>query len=34
MAEGIPQLSLDFHPTVPVTVPFAAPHLSSDGGAR
>ena len=32
MAEGIPQLALAFHPTVPLMVTFAAPHLSSDGG--
>jgi len=32
MAEGIPQLSLDFHPTVPLTVTFDAPPISSDGG--
>jgi hypothetical protein len=33
MAECITQLSLDFHPTVPLTVAFDAPHISSDGGA-
>jgi len=33
MAEGIAQLALDFHPTLPVTVAFDAPHISSDGGA-
>jgi hypothetical protein len=33
MAEGITQLSLDFHPTVPLKVAFDAPHISSDGGA-
>ena len=32
MAECIPQLSLNFHPTVPLTVSFDAPHISSDGG--
>jgi hypothetical protein len=32
MAECITQLSLDFHPTVPLTVAFDAPHISSDGG--
>ena len=32
MAECIPQLSLDFHPTVPLMVTFDAPHISSDGG--
>jgi Transposase DDE domain group 1 len=32
MAEGIAQLSLDFHPTVPITVAFDAPQISSDGG--
>jgi hypothetical protein len=32
MAECIPRLSLDFHPTVPLMVTFAAPHISSDGG--
>jgi DDE family transposase len=33
MAECITQLALDFHPTVPLTVAFDAPHISSDGGA-
>jgi len=33
MAECITQLSLDFHPTVSLTVTFDAPHISSDGGA-
>ena len=33
MAEGIAQLSLNFHPTHPITVAFDAPHISSDGGA-
>jgi hypothetical protein len=33
MAECITQLSLDFHPTVPLKVAFDAPHISSDGGA-
>jgi hypothetical protein len=33
MAECIAQLSLDFHPTVPLTVAFDAPQISSDGGA-
>ena len=33
MAEGITQLALDFHPTVPLKVAFDAPHISSDGGA-
>lgn len=33
MAECLTQLSLDFHPTVPLTVTFDAPHISSDGGA-
>ena len=33
MAECITQLSLDFHPIVPLTVTFDAPHISSDGGA-
>lgn len=33
MAECITQLVLDFHPTVPLTVAFDAPHISSDGGA-
>ncbi len=28
------QLSLDFHPTIPLTVTCDAPHISSDGGAR
>ena len=32
MAECITQLSLDFHPTVPLKVAFDAPHISSDGG--
>jgi hypothetical protein len=34
MAECIAQLSLDFHPTVPLTVAFDAPQISRDGGAR
>jgi hypothetical protein len=33
MAECIAQLTLDFHPTSPITVAFDAPHISSDGGA-
>ena len=33
MAECMTQLSLDFHPSVPLTVTFDAPHISSDGGA-
>ena len=33
MAEGIAQLALNFHPTLPLTVAFAAPPISSDGGA-
>jgi hypothetical protein len=33
MAECITQLALDFHPPVPLTVAFDAPHISSDGGA-
>lgn len=32
MAEGIAQLSLDFPPTVPMTVAFDAPQISSEGG--
>jgi hypothetical protein len=32
MAECITQLSLDFQLTVPLTVAFDAPHISSDGG--
>ena len=32
MTECIAQLSLDFHPTVPITVAFDAPQISSDGG--
>ena len=32
MAACITQLSLEFHPTVPITVPFDAPQISSDGG--
>jgi Transposase DDE domain group 1 len=32
MAEGIAQLSLDFHPTLPMTLGFEAPQISSDGG--
>jgi hypothetical protein len=31
MTEGIAQLSLDFHPTLPSTVAFDAPQISSDG---
>lgn len=33
MTECVPQLSLDFHPEVAVTVRFDAPLISSDGGA-
>lgn len=33
MAECITQFSLDFHPTLSLTVAFDAPHISSDGGA-
>ena len=33
MAEGMAQLTLDFHPSSPLTVVFDAPHISSDGGA-
>ena len=33
MAECIAQLTLDFHPTSPITVAFDAPQISSDGGA-
>jgi hypothetical protein len=33
MAEGIAQLTLDFHPSSSITVAFDAPHISSDGGA-
>jgi hypothetical protein len=33
MAECIAQLTLDFHPSSPITVAFDAPHISSDGGA-
>jgi DDE family transposase len=32
MAECIAQLTLDFHPSSPITVTFDAPHISSDGG--
>jgi Transposase DDE domain group 1 len=32
MAACIAQLSLDFHPTLPIRVAFDAPHISSDGG--
>jgi hypothetical protein len=32
MTECIAQLSLDFHPTVPITIGFDAPQISSDGG--
>jgi hypothetical protein len=32
MTECISQLSLEFHPTLPVTVAFDAPQISSDGG--
>jgi Transposase DDE domain group 1 len=32
MAACIAQLSLDFHPTLPIRVAFGAPHISSDGG--
>jgi hypothetical protein len=31
MTECISQLSLEFHPTLPVTVAFDAPQISSDG---
>jgi hypothetical protein len=33
MVECISQLSLEFHPTLPLTVAFDAPQISSDGGA-
>ena len=33
MAEGIAQLTLDFHLSSPITVAFDAPYISSDGGA-
>lgn len=33
MAECIAQLTLNFHPSSPITVAFDAPHISSDGGA-
>jgi len=33
MTECVPQLSLDFHPEVAVTMRFDAPQISSDGGA-
>src|SRR6201988_5536753 len=33
MAGCIAQLTLDFHPSSPITVAFDAPHISSDGGA-
>jgi len=33
MAACIAQFSLDFHPTLPLTVAFDAPQISSDGGA-
>jgi hypothetical protein len=33
MTEGIAQLPLEFHPTLPITVAFDAPQISSDGGA-
>jgi hypothetical protein len=32
MSECISQLSLEFHPTLPITVAFDAPQISSDGG--
>jgi hypothetical protein len=32
MTECIAQLSLEFHPTLPITVAFDAPQISSDGG--
>ena len=32
MTECIAQLPLNFHPTIPLTVTFDAPHISSDGG--
>lgn len=32
MTEGIAQLPLNFHPTIPLTLTFDAPHISSDGG--
>jgi len=32
MPECISQLSLEFHPTLPITVAFDAPQISSDGG--
>ena len=32
MIECISQLSLEFHPTLPITVAFDAPQISSDGG--
>jgi Transposase DDE domain group 1 len=32
MTACIAQLSLDFHPTLPIRVAFDAPHISSDGG--
>jgi hypothetical protein len=32
MTECIAQLSLNFHPTIPLAVTFDAPHISSDGG--
>jgi hypothetical protein len=33
MAEGIAQLTLDFHRSSPITVAFDAPYISSEGGA-
>ena len=33
MTECVPQLRLDFHPGVAVTMRFDAPQISSDGGA-
>ena len=33
MAECIAQLTLNFHPSSPITVAFDAPHISRDGGA-
>jgi len=32
MTQGIAQLTLGFHPTLPVAVAFDAPQISSDGG--
>ena len=33
MTECISQLPLEFHPTLPITIAFDAPQISSDGGA-